>query len=129
MKVIRNAEIQFEAASHENPASPGVLKKVLLAKDGFRRGHVQMLNWARLPAGRSFCAHYHEDMQEIFVIVQGGVSMEVDGQIAKLGPGDAIVIEPHEIHAMSNDSDQEDAQYLVFGISSEEGGKTVVVEP
>ncbi len=125
MDIIRGDDIPFTPASHEDPQDPGVLKRVLATKNDLIVGHVQMVNWSRLPVGKAFRSHYHEDMQEVFVIVNGAVGMEVDGTTHELTGGDAILIDPHEVHAMTNNCDQ-DVNYLVFGISTGGGGKTVV---
>lgn len=127
MHVIRGNEIEFEPASHEDPQNPGVLKRVLARKSDLLRGQVQMVNWSRLPMGSSFQSHYHEDMQEVFVMLGGPVEMTVDDSSMKLNSGDAILIEPREVHKMENLSEGS-VDYLVFGISLEEGGQTVVVE-
>ena len=71
MRVIRATELEFVAASHEDPDSPGVLKKVLLQRDDLIAGRVQMVNWALLPVGQSFSPHYHEDMEEVFIVIRG----------------------------------------------------------
>ena len=63
MNIVRSGDCVFVPASHEDSEVPGVLKKVLLRKDDFIDGKVQMLNWALLPVGRSFSPHYHQDMQ------------------------------------------------------------------
>lgn len=126
MKLIHAADRPFVPASHEDPLSPGVWKKVLLQGDDFRPGRVQMINWARLPAGRSFAPHYHEDMQELFVIIQGSVELAVGCEKVALGRGDALLIDSRETHQMSN-SGSEDAEYLVVGVSAGTGGKTVLV--
>ena len=128
MNVIRGNEIEFVPASHEDPQNPGVLKRVLARREDLLDGRVQMLNWARLPAGRSFQLHYHEDMQEVFIIVAGQARMEVDRQTVNLAAGDAIVIDPREIHQMEAVG-TEAVDYIVFGITLDEGGRTVVVEP
>ena len=127
MQVFRGSDIAYEPASHEDPSKPGVLKRVLASRNAFQSGHVQMLNWALLPAGHSFQLHYHEDMQEAFIIVRGNVQMRVDDHEVELSVGDAILIAPCERHSMHNAS-AEDAEYIVFGITSDRGGKTVVVQ-
>jgi mannose-6-phosphate isomerase-like protein (cupin superfamily) len=71
MKIISSNNRTFIPAGHENPLAPGLLKKVLFQKDDLRPGRVQMVNWAKLLAGKSFAAHYHEDLQEIFIVIQG----------------------------------------------------------
>lgn len=117
----------FVPASHEDPRNPGVLKRVITDKSMFQAGHVQMLNWARLPARSSFRPHYHEDMQEVFVLVRGTVRMAGGESTVEMTPGDTVLVSPGEIHQMHNDG-TEDAEYIVFGISAEKGGRTVVVE-
>lgn len=126
MHVIRSSELAFEPASHEDPQNPGVLKKVLARKSDLIRGQVQMVNWSRLPPGSSFQSHYHEDMLEVFVMLGGPVEMSVNEAVVQLDQGDAILIHPREIHQMVNRSETT-VDYIVFGISTEEGGKTVVV--
>jgi mannose-6-phosphate isomerase-like protein (cupin superfamily) len=127
MRIIRAAAGEFVPASHEDSRQPGVLKRVLAVKDDLLNGRVQMINWARLPVGSAFRRHYHEDMQEVFVMLRGKVEITVDGERAALGPGDAIVIEPRQVHQMQNTS-TEQVEYLVVGISLGQGGQTVVVE-
>lgn len=126
MRIIRGSEIKFVPASHEDQQNPGVLKRVLATRDDLIDGRIQMINWASLPARSSFQSHYHEDMEEVFVILTGKVEMTVDDQPHQLESGDAILIAPKEVHSMKNLTDQ-DLEYVVLGISTEEGGQTVVV--
>jgi mannose-6-phosphate isomerase-like protein (cupin superfamily) len=126
MKIILASDRSFVPASHENPLAPGVWKKVLLQRDELQSGTVQMINWARLPAGNSFSAHYHEDMQEIFIIVAGEAEMVVAGQVLVLRRGDTIAVDRREVHRMTNRGSK-DVEYVVVGITGNEGGKTVVV--
>lgn len=125
MKSILSNDSGFIPASHEDPRNPGVLKRVIATSQDFQAGHVQMLNWARLPAGSSFQRHYHEDMQEVFVLVRGNVEMRCGGQSTRMAAGDSVIVAPREQHQMFNDGD-EDAEYIVFGISSGQGGRTIV---
>ena len=127
MKTIHATDLPFIPAGHENPLSPGVWKKVLLQKADLRPGAVQMVNWAKLPAGRSFAPHYHEDMQEIFVMIAGEAQITAGGQTATLRRGDAVLIDACEVHLMSNPGPQ-DAEYLAIGIAGSAEGRTVVVE-
>ncbi len=127
MKVVRGSQIPFVPASHEDASKPGVYKRVLATQDDMISGQVMMVNWAKLPQGSAFQRHFHEDMQEVFVMLSGPVTMTVDGEPQELAAGDAIIISPREIHEMQNDSEQ-DVEYVVFGISTQQGGQTVVVE-
>ena len=127
MRIIPSASRSFVPAGHENPLSPGVLKKVLLEKADLQPGRIQMVNWASLAVGKEFARHYHEDMQEVFILVQGEAEITVGTEIATLRRGDAVVIDAREIHQMRN-LGTEAVEYLALGITSEAGGKTVVVE-
>jgi mannose-6-phosphate isomerase-like protein (cupin superfamily) len=126
MRIIRAIDKSFIPASHENPLAPGVWKKVLFQRDDLQPGTVQMVNWARVPVGSSFAAHYHEDMQEIFILVAGEAEMVVSGETVVLGRGDTIAIDAGEIHRMTNRGSNE-VEYVVLGITGNRGGKTVVV--
>ena len=86
-----------------------------------------MINWARLPAGSSFRAHYHEDMEETFVILAGVAQMKVGPDQYELGRGDTLVVSPGEIHTMEARG-SEDVEYIVVGISLGKQGRTIVVE-
>ena len=127
MRIVRAAEQEFVPAGHEDPRNPGVLKRVIAQKDELIEGRVQMVNWARLPVGSSFRPHYHEDMEEIFIILSGSVEMTVDNRVESLGAGDTILIAPHETHAMRNLAPH-DVDYVVVGIAGGKDGKTVIVQ-
>ena len=127
MRTIRAADRSFVPAGHENPLSPGVWKKVLFQKADLQAGAVQMVNWARLPVGNSFAPHYHEDMQEIFIILRGEAQIMVGQETIVLRPGDAVLIDPREVHRMWNRGDEE-VDYIAMGISAGNDGRTVVVE-
>ena len=127
MRVVRGNDLPLLPASHEDPQNPGVFKRVLAAKGDLLSGRVQMINWALLPVASAFRRHYHEDMEEIFIIVRGQAEMRAGGQTVHLAEGDAVVVAPREVHEMRNVGDH-DVHYVVLGISTELGGKTVVVQ-
>jgi mannose-6-phosphate isomerase-like protein (cupin superfamily) len=129
-KVIRMKTILFDGVSyvpagHEDPLTPGVWKKVLFQRDDLRLGRMRMVNWARLPAGSTFTPHYHEDMQEIFIILSGTTRIRVGDEESTLRRGDAVLIDRYEIHQMWNEG-SEDVEYLAIGIAAGEGGRTVL---
>jgi mannose-6-phosphate isomerase-like protein (cupin superfamily) len=127
MRIIRGNDITYIPASHERPDEPGVLKKVLVQAGDLIEGRVQMINWALLPAGKSFQAHFHEDMQEIFILVQGSTRIEIEGESAELHTGDAVFVPVAAVHTMHNSGD-EDAAYIAIGITRGQGGRTVVLD-
>ena len=54
--------------------------------------------------GQDFQAHYHEVMEENFYILEGTVTIVVDGKPHTLNSGQLIHIEPHEVHYVINQS-------------------------
>lgn len=126
MKITRSADLPRVPAGHEDPHAPGVWKKVLISRRDLQPGRVQMINWATLPVGKSFAGHYHEDMQEVFIMITGEVILTVDSVEEVLRPGDTVTIDPREVHQMRNRGDCE-AEYLAIGIAGGNNGKTVVI--
>ena len=127
MKIIRGKDINFVPASHEDKKNPQVLKKVLLKRDDLINGRVQMINWAKLPLGKTFKAHYHEDMEEIFIILNGKTRITIDKETEELNEGDTVIVPIKEIHMMENISPF-DVNYIAIGISLCNNGKTVISE-
>jgi len=54
--------------------------------------------------GNDFRAHYHKVMEENFYILEGTVTIVVDGAPHVLNPGQFIHIEPGEVHYLINKS-------------------------
>lgn len=126
MRIIRSSQLSFVAAGHEDPADPGSLKKVLYTFDDFsKEAKLQMINWAKIEPGKMFRGHYHEDMDEVFIIIKGTAKIRIDDEEKELSAGDAIRIPASSIHMMEN-TGKEDMEYIVVGVSQGSGGKTVL---
>lgn len=126
MKIIRFNSLEFIPASHENPKDPGALKKILIKRDDLPAGRIQMINWARIPKGKSFAPHYHESMIEVFIIISGKVKAKIDTDEKILEKGDCVVAFEKQVHSFENLSEEE-VDYFAMGISTSEGGKSVNV--
>jgi len=126
MKIIRLKDLEFVPAGHEDPKSPGVLITILLKKGDLLAGQLQMVNWAKLGVGNSFRPHYHEDMEEIFIILKGKAWIRIQEEEAELGKEEVAVIPMGQVHEMKNIGNEE-VGYIVIGISLGKGGKTVVI--
>lgn len=127
MKIVRFKDLNFIPASHEDPQDPGALKKILLKRDDLPSGRIQMINWAKLPKGRTFAPHYHEQMIEVFIILNGRVKAKIGSDEAILEKGDMVIAMEKEIHSFENLAD-EDVDYIAIGIVTSSGGKTVNVK-
>lgn len=126
MKITKGSTLPFIPASHEDPKNPGSLKRVLVKKDDVQTGHLQMINWAKLPVGKSFQAHYHEDLEEIFILLAGTAELTVDSETVQLVKGDSVCVPARAVHSMKNVSEV-DIEFIAVGITAGVGGKTVVV--
>jgi quercetin dioxygenase-like cupin family protein len=62
---------------------------------------VQSLAEASLDAGQSTQRHYHARSEEIYLIIEGGGELEVDGDRRVVGPGDAILIPAGSWHQLT----------------------------
>ncbi len=60
----------------------------------------QSLAEATLAPGQGTQRHYHRRAEEIYLIVEGSGTMEVDGERAEVVPGDAILIPPGGWHEL-----------------------------
>lgn len=49
--------------------------------------------------------HYHEHMHEIYLVAQGTSTILIDGNEIQLKQGDAIAVEPGEVHTFVDSSD------------------------
>lgn len=107
--------------------NPAVFKKVLVKSNDLVPGHVQMINWAKLVPNKAFQAHYHQDMQEVFIILSGIGEIEVDKKFWQIEKGDTILIPIGAVHSMKNKG-KFPLFYIALGISVQKSGRTVVVQ-
>ncbi len=61
----------------------------------------QSLAEATLPAGASTQRHYHRLSEEIYFLLSGTGTMELDGEHRPVVPGDAILIPPGARHTIT----------------------------
>jgi mannose-6-phosphate isomerase-like protein (cupin superfamily) len=58
----------------------------------------QSLAEAALEPGVATDRHYHRLSEEIYFILEGSATMEIDGETREVGPGDAILIPTGDWH-------------------------------
>jgi mannose-6-phosphate isomerase-like protein (cupin superfamily) len=126
MKILRLKDLPFLPASHEDPRAPGVWKKILLEKREFVPGNLQMVNFAKMPVGSSFRPHYHEDMDEYFLLLKGIARVRVENEVAQVEGEEMVLLPRGRVHQMENIGPV-DIDYIVIGISYGIGGKTVMI--
>lgn len=65
---------------------------------------LQSLAEATLPAGASTQRHYHRASEELYFILEGRGTMEIDGESRRVVPEDAILIPPGARHQITAES-------------------------
>jgi mannose-6-phosphate isomerase-like protein (cupin superfamily) len=60
----------------------------------------QSLAEASIPAGGAAQRHYHKVAEEIYFILEGSGTMEIDGRIRQVSPGDGVLIPPGAWHTI-----------------------------
>ena len=81
-------------------------------KDGSRirelmRARNQTLAEAMLEPGQATERHYHAETEELYFLLAGEGEIEVGGERAPVGPGDAILIPPGAWHQITASGDAE----------------------
>ncbi len=61
----------------------------------------QSLAEATLPAGTATDRHYHRRSEEIYFILEGRGTMEIEGESRPVTPGDGILIPPGAWHQIT----------------------------
>lgn len=121
MKIAHPEEKNLVPASHEDPANPGVFKKVLFGFADFNPTcGLKMLNYAVMKPGRSFAKHSHPNMEEVFYILHGlaEVKFESGPETTQLKAGEAVIVPFNTEHTMKNIG-SDDLEYLAFGAAKE----------
>jgi mannose-6-phosphate isomerase-like protein (cupin superfamily) len=97
-------ELRSRADATPFTTADGSTIRVLLdaAAGGARN---QSLAEAWLEPGQATERHYHAGTEELYVLLDGAGEMEVEGERAQVGPGDAILIPPGAWHQIRADAD------------------------
>lgn len=88
-----------EMPLEDSKSHPGVLKKRTLLKD---KGSLVSSSEAYLGPGKKVDAHEHEDMEEMFYILEGSGIARVGSEEEAIKKGDVIFIPINNPHALEN---------------------------
>ena len=61
----------------------------------------QSLAEATVPVGQPTQRHWHRESEEFYYILEGHGTMEIDGEMHPVGPGDGILIPPGAWHQIT----------------------------
>ena len=94
----------MQLRNRERDAEPFVTKDGSTVREYFH-SDAQSLAEASLEPGRATTRHYHAESEEIYLLVEGGGELEVDGDRRQVGAGDAIFIPPGAWHELTAGND------------------------
>jgi quercetin dioxygenase-like cupin family protein len=94
----------MQLRNRERDAAPFVTKDGSTIRE-YHHSSLQSLAEASLASGAATQRHYHARSEEIYLIVEGGGELDVDGERQDVGPGDAIHIPAGAWHQLSAGAD------------------------
>ena len=86
--------------NRDRDAAPFVTKDGSTIREYFH-SEAQSLAEASLGPAQATQRHYHAASEEIYLIVEGGGELEVDGERREVSAGDAILIAPGAWHELT----------------------------
>ena len=82
---------------------------------------LQFVHYTILPPKATIGLHTHGDDEELYVILSGSGSADIDGKRVEVRHGDVILNKPFGTHALYNTSESEELKILVIKILNQEG--------
>jgi mannose-6-phosphate isomerase-like protein (cupin superfamily) len=76
----------------------------------------------RMPPGTSEQLHYHERAQQVFYVLSGTATFEVDGETVFVQPNQSLHIPPGKKHRILNNTDA-DLHFLVVSEPKSQGDR------
>lgn len=77
----------------------------------------------RMPAGAQEIRHYHSVSRQFFFVLNGSLTMELEGEHHLIASQQGIEIPPYAKHQARNDSSN-DVEFLVFSQPTSRGDRT-----
>ena len=82
-------------------------------------------NWAyvdyyAIPPGASIGRHVHKGVEEVYLVMSGEGTAQVNDETAPLRKGDAVPVRVKEVHSFEN-TGSADLEFLVYGVALEKG--------
>jgi mannose-6-phosphate isomerase-like protein (cupin superfamily) len=94
----------MELRNRERDASPFTTKDGSTIREYLHTDR-QSLAEAALAPGQATQRHYHALSEELYLLLEGGGLMEVDGERQPVGPEDAVLIPPGAWHQLTAGED------------------------
>ncbi len=100
MKRVSLSELSDQGVSHNT----AIRKKVMVQPGDIP--HLTNFSQATFAPGQVAKAHAHSDMYEVFFVSAGNGTMAVNGADQDLSQGVCILVEPGDVHEVTNTGDE-----------------------
>ncbi|MDW3224452.1 MAG: cupin domain-containing protein [Paracoccaceae bacterium] len=77
----------------------------------------------RMPPQTREERHLHEQANQLFFLLEGSLTIDLDDVIHQLAPSDALNIKPGQMHQVRNDSQTKPARFLVISSPTTQGDR------
>lgn len=77
----------------------------------------------RIPPGAGEVRHYHAVARQLFVVLDGELTIDIRGERFQLKPQDSLEVAPGDPHSVRNDG-KTDAAFLVISAPTTRGDRT-----
>ncbi|MEW5913460.1 MAG: cupin domain-containing protein [Thermodesulfobacteriota bacterium] len=100
--------------------------KLIHAQNGARN----LAIWhGRVDPGGQADSHLHDDMEQVFFVLQGKACFTLDGQVHHLGRGDLILVPSGITHQITSEGEQSLKVLIIMTPPPASGDQWVPVEP
>ena len=82
-----------------NPGGENIQEILGLQAGGIKNHSIAKI---LIEPGNSSEPHFHKESEESYIIIQGTASLKINNYEFELGSGEAVLIEPYELHQISN---------------------------
>ena len=79
---------------------------------------LQFVHYTVLPPCTSIGLHTHKNDQELYIVLEGGGIIKLNGKKTNIKKGDVILNKPFGSHALYNTSDNQELKILVMEITT-----------
>lgn len=97
----------------------GYRKRRLLSAEALRQPGA-LLQVVNVPPGSHIPPHSHGTSLEVYVVTRGTCELIVNGERAEMRPGDILLMEPGDVHELTNRG-EEVFELMVFKTNAVEG--------
>jgi mannose-6-phosphate isomerase-like protein (cupin superfamily) len=82
----------------------------------------------RIPPHSDFeqgSGHRHEEIEEVYLVARGTLTMRFDDEVETVGPGSAVRVAPQTVRSHRNEGDEPVEIWAISPVSDSDGGEKI----